>query len=171
MGYLDGNGLAYLWGKINAALGKKQDAASAVTMEQVNGAIQTAVSAGGGGSTGGAPGEIYSTQEQVVGRWIDDKPLYRKTIVETGVDLYGNVIQCLVYLQDCEIRNWHGYIENGYDRFPLNFNASRQNDRAEYFLLTYLGDFGQSLMLHSGGSFEMYNATTVATVEYTKTTD
>lgn len=58
MKFLDSNGLAYLWEKINAILAKKQDAASAVTMEQVNEAIQAAVSAAGGKSMGGAPEEL-----------------------------------------------------------------------------------------------------------------
>ena len=29
-------------------------------------------------------GEIYSTTEQVIGKWIDDKPLYRKVVVNSG---------------------------------------------------------------------------------------
>ena len=27
---------------------------------------------------------MYSTDEQIVGRWIDGKPLYQKTFVQTG---------------------------------------------------------------------------------------
>lgn len=33
--------------------------------------------------TGGQVQDIYSTEEQVVGRWIDGKPLYRKVVIFT----------------------------------------------------------------------------------------
>ena len=96
MGYLDKTGLTYLWGKISAALAKKQDAASAVTMEQVNQAIQAAVSAGGGG---GGAAEIYSTQEQVIGRWIDNRPLYRMTVEKPEIYIDGSGVDYLASMR------------------------------------------------------------------------
>lgn len=45
MKYLDSAGLTYLWRKLKAALAAKQDAADAVTMEQVSAAIDAAVTA------------------------------------------------------------------------------------------------------------------------------
>ena len=37
--------------------------------------------------TGDAPYEVYSTEETVVGRWIDGKPIYRKMYI--GTPTYG----------------------------------------------------------------------------------
>lgn len=39
------------------------------------------ISASGGGSSGG---DIYSTEEQVIGTWIDGKPLYRQVVLVTS---------------------------------------------------------------------------------------
>lgn len=44
-----------------------------VTMDQVNAAIDEKLE-------DYTPQEVYSTEEQVIGRWIDGKPLYRKTV-------------------------------------------------------------------------------------------
>lgn len=167
MGYLDKAGLAYLWGKINAALVKKQDAASAVTMEQVNEAIQAAVSAGGG--AGEAPEKIYSTQEQVIGRWIDNRPLYRKTVEKTGIYLDGRGIEFLIVMEDCRIHRWHGYIDEGNFWYPLTYNMSDIN--TEQYMLTCVTGNGQNLMLQSGLNIYMSNATAVFTIEYTKDAD
>lgn len=39
----------------------------------------------GGGVGGGNTSNNYSTTEQVVGTWIDGKPLYQKTIIVTSI--------------------------------------------------------------------------------------
>lgn len=49
-----------------------------------NGHLQ-ATKGGGGSSGGGGAGHVYSTTEQVVGTWIDGKPLYEKTFEWSNV--------------------------------------------------------------------------------------
>lgn len=60
--------------ELQAALAGKQDISSALTMEQVNAAIVAAAVQ--------LPA-IYSLEEQVVGRWIDGRPLYGKVVFGT----------------------------------------------------------------------------------------
>lgn len=172
MGYLDKTGLTYLWGKISAALAKKQDAASAVTMEQVNQAIQAAVSAGGGG---GGAAEIYSTQEQVIGRWIDNRPLYRMTVEKPEIYIDGSGVDFLASMPDCRICRWYGYIDDGNYWLPLTCNSSTINLDAQFgtemYLYTCVTGEGQELMLQTGSSVYLSNATAVFTIEYTKNTD
>lgn len=57
MGYLDQDGLTYLWQKIKTAIDEKLEGVTAQ--------------------------EVYSTEEQRIGTWIDGKPLYRITIPGT----------------------------------------------------------------------------------------
>lgn len=50
-----------------------------------NGKMRTS-EGGGGGST-----HDYSTTEQVVGTWIDGKPLYEKVIVKNNIEIQADV--------------------------------------------------------------------------------
>ena len=50
----------------------------------------TDVAGSGNWNTDGVPTVHYSTSEQVIGTWVDGKPLYEKTIVKNNVDMGNN---------------------------------------------------------------------------------
>ncbi len=131
------------------------------------------ISAAGGSSVGAE--EIYSTEERVIGRWIDNRPLYRKTFEKEGFNIFGKNIWTLIDMQGCKIHRWHGYIDDGYSQFPLNFNISDINLESQFgtenYIMTCIEESGQALVLQSGLNTSMSNVSVVFTVEYTRNAD
>lgn len=119
------------------------------------------------GETGDS-GNIYSTEEQVIGKWIDGKPLYRKVIEtilpETTVN--GTIVYENLYFSP--------YIDNGFIEFAYATNTSNQN-----VFIPYETDSGyrikvifQTDQLIIGNAIASYNGVPVLiSVLYTKTTD
>lgn len=117
-------------------------------------------------TTLGVPSTHYSTDEQVVGTWIDGKPLYQKTIHTSGISMKLNGIYDFTSL------------------FPLT-NTVRDitvignyldNDSPNYFSLgVYCVYFNPSeapahtLRLNMGSSTQTFEF--FITIKYTKTTD
>lgn len=122
MGYLDKNGLAYLWQKIKTALASKQNTITADDGLLKNGdtlsvdnpvrgiltqaefdALPEEEKAKGtyfvdDGQSGGSALEVYSTEETRIGTWIDGKPLYRKVIQATSPSSITQVAQPIASL-------------------------------------------------------------------------
>jgi len=92
MGYLDNSGLAYLWRKVKSYVSTPtrtltQAQYNALTAEEKQADVLYAVTDDGGSSGAGDSGcHNYSLEEQVVGRWIDGKPLYRKVVISALPD-------------------------------------------------------------------------------------
>ena len=107
----------------------------------------------------------YSTEEQLVGTWIDGKPLYQKTLVKTGV-----VNTNTTYFND-ELPNVD-YIQ----KISASFNTNIARYESEY---TNINDDKLQLIVNAtdnvGGVFTLFKNITVSemyvTVQYTKTTD
>lgn len=108
--------------------------------------------------------EIYSTKEQVIGTWIDDKPIYRKVIqgsitpevyhtyIETIAD-FGDLVRVYSYLANPEDgRRWSGYL----NATVFSGVEVQENGQLEVFHPKYT-------------SSQLFNVTII--VEYTKTTD
>lgn len=177
MKFLDSTGLAYLWGKIKTALGGKGDSldlnGQTLSLKSGENALSSVTLPGGGGSSGG--GEvIYSTEERVIGRWIDNRPLYQKTIHQTGFYIQGGSQENIVILPSgCEIKTWSGYIGDGYSKFPLCYNKTEINLGAQMARIDFLYTqcLENILVLASGRETSFSNASVVVTVEYTKTSD
>ena len=111
--------------------------------------------------------DIYSTEEQEIGTWIDGKPIYRKTITGT----LASVSNSLKLLPIDKVINAYGLTETSYNHTMFIPSGTVDNSA------TGSGAYGCQLLKHTNGSewFLQYgtsnnpNGSTVLTVEYTKT--
>ena len=110
--------------------------------------------------------ENYSTEEQVIGIWIDDKPLYRK-VIQQSFDFDWTDISLAELNADTIFINYG----KTYAKFTVGEN---QYINGQF----YAGDtdFFRAFIVNTSTltvafAPEMTNRTAVITVEYTKTTD
>lgn len=112
-------------------------------------------------------GEIYSTEEIVVGKWIDGKPLYRKVLIfpnGTGstVPVYYNLSSDFGINNVSEIFMVHPSFYMLDDlRVPFNYH-----DGTKYEI-----QVSGSTLVVSVGYSQIASSRMVITLEYTKTTD
>lgn len=108
-------------------------------------------------------GSNYSTEEQVVGTWVDGKPIYQKTLnysLNSSSDW-----QQLFSLNEKEIKNVFGYVKkNSGDFVQIGIGDYRPNDYTVNWA-TWDGNFYLALSKGSG-EFSVF-----ITIQYTKTTD
>ena len=107
--------------------------------------------------TGGATNtNNYSTEEQVIGTWIDGKPLYRKTFINSfdQIEEYEEIL--LNDIDDAFLL--FGYVK-GSGGSKIGFETGSKEIR--------VNTSNQMLIRLTGGMYVAYNATVV----YTKTTD
>ena len=116
---------------------------------------------------GGSGSHNYSTTEQVIGTWIDGKPLYEKTIdfgylpnadastVQTGL---SNIIARSI--------NGHCYSASTGQSLPIPY----ANPSSGVWQITvYISNYGSSIGIRTGNDrTDMY---AYVTIQYTKTTD
>lgn len=143
--------------ELQAALAGKQDISSALTMEQVNAAIVAAAVQ--------LPA-IYSLEEQVVGRWIDGRPLYRKVMSFITPGKVDGLTYPVLHQAGIQPISWGGYI---------NVSA------AVILPLVYIGPDGYGTGFYFNASESSWsmgvthvnyaNKPGVLIAEYTKTTD
>lgn len=117
---------------------------------------------GQGGSSGSV---IYSTEEQVIGKWINGKPLYQKTFIGTTAASAGKYnFADISALNIDECINTFGFIKRTSTVFipTLMFYATSN------FVSTFLD--GGYLVLHNASSLNVGKPAHV-TLQYTKTTD
>lgn len=118
----------------------------------------------GGGS--GSPGEVYSTEEQVIGTWIDGKPLYQKVI--TGVLIQESGIWCNAYSDSniSEFVSISGFITDTVgDRFPIP--QASVNDA----VITMIGVINSNTIRLLTNRPGFINTPVTLMCKYTKTTD
>lgn len=108
----------------------------------------------------------YSTDEQIIGTWIDSKPLYQK-IFETTTPA-NNADTLIVELpSNCIARSFDGYIlQSGYNHIPLNAYYSSAE-----FVCTYMQFNPDNGIRMKCENAQWCSSTAVITVLYTKTTD
>lgn len=107
----------------------------------------------------------YSTEEQIIGTWIDGKPLYRKVV--TGTVLKHGTWNQTIILQDNNIDNIisvKGMV--GYNNGKHQIGAYANTNF--YSLLQYNYD-EHALYFYGADNYVDYLATVI--IEYTKTTD
>lgn len=121
-------------------------------------AFYQCIKIGGGGS-----GMNYSTEEQVVGTWIDGKPLYQKTVDQTiGSDadytVFANGIDHAHLVNSC-----FEYSSGRWMSFDYISLSGASNNRT-----CYVDVQNGALNLHNQSNSSIH---WIATIQYTKTTD
>lgn len=119
-------------------------------------------------TTQGTLAHHYSTDEYIIGTWIDGKPIYEKT-VNVGHN-YGSPsgeIRPLYYtLPELNIDNIISF--SGFD---LNGQAlPYENQTNQYSIYLYVQNSGQNIQIRKGTQMP-YDKDIIVTLQYTKTTD
>lgn len=112
--------------------------------------------------------DIYSTEEQVIGKWIDGKPLYRK-VVNIGLLIPNTTTDYPTGLSSVNIKKFEAYFSLGDAVFALNHVNTLDNNVIETIdLLTF--NYGATIRVanYKVNSTEL-NCWVI--LEYTKTTD
>lgn len=121
------------------------------------------------GENGGSnAGEIYSTEETVIGSWIDGRPLYRKTwVAETPSEIgaYKPIVSedPVFYVINALPRTYGFVAYNTGNLPPINMYVTNTNYIGTWFL-------NRKIQCIIGGA-GWANKTIYITLEYTKTTD
>lgn len=77
--------------------------------------------------TGNSNINKYSTDEIIIGNWIDDSTLYRKSF---NINLPNNTTGTLpTLLTGVTITNIYGYYSNGINTYPINYYDQTSHDR------------------------------------------
>ena len=109
--------------------------------------------------------ENYSTEEQVIGKWINEKPIYRKVISQNS---YNDIDLSQLHIDSVIDINAGGYGNNGSYR-KINFNA----ESSSYYDSWHSGIFYENnkIKFEVGSSFKAYLPQVIVFIQYTKTTD
>lgn len=110
--------------------------------------------------------DIYSTEEQVIGKWIDGKPLYRK-ILSLTTPSTTNSTKIANFDKTFIIKNYYGnaFISASNQLLPINFYFTDVYNIATYVV----NNSGEIYMKIGSEAYRNQQAT--LTIEYTKTTD
>lgn len=113
--------------------------------------------------------EIYSEDEIVIGKWIDGKPLYRKTYITDAITLYngGQVKNTDLgdFLKDLDVMTKiHGTI-NREDGWQIEINSYQYTSGFRYVA------YNKSTHMMYTAGMENVIANVYIHFEYTKTTD
>ena len=112
--------------------------------------------------------ESYSTEEQVIGQWIDGKPLYRKVVPFTypaGSPYYEGDIKSIDVTDIENVWISDGWLDQGNDKSQLN---NYYSSSCYCYTSVHKTDDKWYVYTRQAG-FNNRNA--VAIIEYTKTTD
>lgn len=119
----------------------------------------------------------YSTEEMIVGTWIDGKPIYQKTIIDTMpvTATYGTTVSKNIEIDPSMDKIVHVYaflIENGtsYRSLPSIDQTDGNVAYARYSIYTNIPNENNVMKLRNS-IVSCSNAPVYFTVQYTKTTD
>lgn len=107
--------------------------------------------------------QIYSTQEQIIGKWIDGKPIYRKTYHGITTFDLDNVTQTLISasVNVDKLINYSGYLTENNGNNVLTLNEVRIVKTAN----------NRVIFQNTRPNDSLLNCPYAITFEYTKTTD
>ena len=111
-------------------------------------------------------GVVYSTEERVIGKWIDGKPIYQKTI-ELGTLSIGpsTIAHNIDNLEMC-IYNAASVERPQYGRVMLPIASADAN-----WLALFVGVNSDNMTFDIGRGIGAQLTNAIATIQYTKTTD
>ncbi len=111
--------------------------------------------------------DIYSTEERIVGRWIDGKPVYKKTWTFTTPSVYRVWENIGVSVDDIDnlVESKNSFISR--DGGVVTFNYY---DTSAIAVFSYRADGAKVYLAHPGGDY-FKSCPGYATLWYTKTTD
>jgi hypothetical protein len=105
----------------------------------------------------------YSLEEQVIGTWIDGKPLYQKTFVKNNINIGNGTTSFEIDLSDVsDVFYINGVIKESTHYFVLPWAGNRTTG-IEYHVEDH------KIYMRSTDTFS--NANVYFTMQYTKTTD
>ena len=124
-------------------------------------------------------GHNYSTDEQVVGTWIDGKPIYQRTFVLLNYSDNDNTrhhvtIADLSSINIDHVTNISGFLECQIMKLPISAPVNVQNDQFYYVQVSSINQTDLCLFLtcqHCWWSGTSDTVDVYATIQYTKTTD
>ena len=124
---------------------------------------------GGGGGSSYLASDFYSTDEQVVGSWTDDKPVYQKTIALSSLSAGANNVlitdlEHIVSSKSFIIHNNTDYLEVPF--FGENYSSGVISEQACYVY----SQAGKVVLFINSELLTDYTKA-VLTVQYTKSTD
>lgn len=116
---------------------------------------------------------VYSTTEQVVGTWIDGKPIYRKALAFSK----GSGVATLEILYNVNnvdniwINNNASYVLNDYGGGSKYYLPINQYAGTNDYIRTAIVYHGNNVIMNFGSVYQGLSLTGYVTIEYTKTTD
>ena len=115
--------------------------------------------------------EDYSEEEKIIGKWINGKPLYRKTLILTAPSAIGTTVMYKID-NSLEVKNLYGYIDNGSIKNPqcIPFNYYNDNNNFIFTRVRWVSS-NQQIGITIGDSETLISKLVYITLEYTKTTD
>ena len=120
-------------------------------------------------------GHKYSTEEQVVGEWIDGKPIYQKVIQTTNFKITTDMTAGNKFIPFADVGLYNvdkvvcimGMFENGN---PLINAWSNSGSRADYYNRV-VPDIGNTNFVLQGNRLALSEQPLHIIIQYTKTTD
>ena len=118
-------------------------------------------------TTSGVPAHHYSTEEQVIGTWVDGKPLYEKTI-DCGAlpDSTSKLVEHNISNIDC-IANVFGTSQNTTTKDTLPLSYAHRSQISSQVQMDVTSTY---VVIYTAKDNTSYNKTYI-TIQYTKTTD
>lgn len=113
--------------------------------------------------------DVYSTTEQVIGQWIDGKPIYRRVFTGTITNSANVRVQVSLWNNSpinkiVSIGGWMRYSTAGVNAFP-------QSEGGGEYRIAYVQSDSHNLMLAVLSASAYGNRPYEIWVEYTKSTD
>ena len=120
----------------------------------------------GSGGSGGVPTHHYSTNEQVIGTWIDGKPRYEITLSGSGSYSAGSELVVPLPTNADKVVIMGGYVDIGTDWLPLSLTLGVGTGTTSG-VYCYPNKSTGIHIYSSAWTFSEYNVI----VQYCKTTD
>ncbi len=115
----------------------------------------------------------YSTEEQVIGTWIDGKLLYRKVVEISSIDANANSVDASISIPNLnEITNIGGTLKTSFGAYkPLNTVYCDGSNIVNHYTFQVYAITGSMLTLVYGDFWKTNFGKLSTILEYTKTTD